>query len=140
MDSDQLHCCTEGEEAGTLQQVFPAAYQKNLPHNSGKMHCLQLLLSSILGQQGTDKVVVVSNSTAALDLIQTLCSQDSYSTVRIDGGTDVNKRQDIVNSFNLYGTAQVRQLSHRLRLTDLTAVNFCGYTGLVGCTACGGHR
>lgn len=104
---ERLHCCAEGEEAGSLQQVFPAAYQKDLPHHSGKMHCLQLLLTTILGQQGTDKVVVVSNSTAALDLIQALCTQESYSTVRIDGATDVNKRQDIVNSFNLYGTAQV---------------------------------
>ena len=76
------------------------------------MHCLQLLLGSILGQDSADKAVVVSNSTAALDLVQALCDQQSYSTVRIDGATDVNKRQDIVNSFNLYGTAQVRQLSH----------------------------
>ena len=76
------------------------------------MCCLQLLLGSILGQDNADKAVVVSNSTAALDLVQALCHQQSYSTVRIDGATDVNKRQDIVNSFNLYGTAQVRQLSH----------------------------
>lgn len=60
-----------------------------------------------MGQEGPDKVVIVSNSTAALDIIQTLCDQQSYTTVRIDGATDVNKRQDIVNSFNLYGAAQV---------------------------------
>ena len=61
-----------------------------------------------MSQEDCDKVVIVSNSTAALDIIQTLCGQLSYSTVRIDGATDVNKRQDIVNSFNLYGSAQVR--------------------------------
>lgn len=66
-----------------------------------------MLLGSIMSQEGPDKVVIVSNSTAALDIIQTLCNQQSYTTVRIDGATDVNKRQDIVNSFNLYGAAQV---------------------------------
>ena len=72
------------------------------------MRCLQLLLASIAGQDSADKVVVVSNSTAALDLLKTLCDQQSYSTVRIDGATDVSKRQNIVDSFNLYNTAQVR--------------------------------
>ena len=69
-----------------------------------------MLLGSIMSRKDADKVVIVSNSTAALDLIQMLCDQNSYSTVRIDGNTDTNKRQDIVNSFNLYDTAQVRAL------------------------------
>lgn len=78
---------------------------------SGKMHCLQILLSSILKSPSEDKVVVVSNSTSALDLIQALCEQHSYGTVRIDGATNINKRQDIVNSFNAaYGQAQVQTL------------------------------
>ena len=94
-------------EAESLEQGFPADYETDTPEHSGKMHCLNILLNSILSQENADKVVVVSNSTAALDLIQTLCRQKSYSTTRIDGATDVNKRQDIVNSFNLYGTAQV---------------------------------
>ena len=74
---------------------------------AGKMGCLQILLNSILTPACSDKVVVVSNSTAALDLVQALCDTHSYGTVRIDGATDVNKRQDIVNSFNTFGTAKV---------------------------------
>lgn len=76
------------------------------------MSCLQLLLNTILAPPSQDKVVVVSNSTSALDLIQALCDQHSYGTVRIDGATNVNKRQDIVNSFNSsYGQAQVINLA-----------------------------
>lgn len=74
---------------------------------AGKMRCLQLLLNKMLAGDSDDKVVVVSNSTAALDLVQLLCDQHSYSTVRIDGGTDVNKRQDIINSFNTFSSARV---------------------------------
>ena len=35
------------------------------------------------------------------------CCAQGYSTVRIDGSTDVTKRQDVVNSFNLYNVGQV---------------------------------
>jgi len=99
---------TDAAEAGSLEAVFPADYERSLAQHSGKMTCLKILLSSIMSQDDADKVVIVSNSTAALDVIQALCDQQSYNTVRIDGATDVNKRQDIVNSFNLFGTAQVR--------------------------------
>lgn len=40
---------------------------------------------------------------------QKLCDGRGWKTVRIDGGTDVAKRQDVVNSFNLYGVGQVRE-------------------------------
>ena len=119
-------------EAG-LEGIFPADYQPHSSQHSGKMQCLKVLLSSILGpanpdqstvmSSGTsiaettasasnstradDKVVVVSNSTAALDLIQKLCDTDSYKTVRIHASTDVLKRQDTVNSFDMFGSAQV---------------------------------
>lgn len=38
--------------------------------------------------------------------LQKLCAARAFSTVRIDGGTDVSKRQDTVNSFNHYGVGQ----------------------------------
>ncbi|KAI7843688.1 hypothetical protein COHA_002588 [Chlorella ohadii] len=34
---------------------------------------------------------------------QKLCDARGWSTARIDGGTDVSKRQDVVNAFNSYG-------------------------------------
>jgi len=102
----------DAAEAGSLESVFPTGYARSSAQHSGKMRCLKVLLSSILSQEDPDKVVIVSNSTAALDIIQTLCDQQCYSAVRIDGATDVNKRQDIVNSFNLYGSAQVTLCMH----------------------------
>ncbi|KAL3144372.1 hypothetical protein ABBQ32_004125 [Trebouxia sp. C0010 RCD-2024] len=110
---DLLHSSAGNGEAGSLEQLFPLAYHRNTAEHSGKMRCLKLLLHSILSRDSPDKAVIVSNSTAALDLVQALCQQQSYSTVRIDGATDVNKRQDIVNSFNLYGSAQICLLSTR---------------------------
>ncbi|KAL4434006.1 hypothetical protein ABPG75_000447 [Micractinium tetrahymenae] len=80
------------------------------PDQSGKMAVLGVLLCEALEVAG-DRCVVVSQSTAALDLVQKLCGARGWSTVRIDGSTDVNKRQDVVNSFNHYNVGQVFLLS-----------------------------
>ena len=37
--------------------------------------------------------MVVSNSTATLDIIQVLCQDNSWESCRLDGSTDANKRQ-----------------------------------------------
>ena len=37
--------------------------------------------------------MVVSNSTATLDIIQVLCQGNSWESCRLDGSTDANKRQ-----------------------------------------------
>ena len=64
------------------------------------------MLSSML--EAKQRCVVVSTSTAALDLIETqVCQPRGYKTIRIDGSTNVNERQGIVESFNLYGRGQV---------------------------------
>jgi hypothetical protein len=42
--------------------------------------------------------------------LQKLCDGRGFKTVRIDGGTDVSKRQDVVNAFNSYGVGQVGEL------------------------------
>ncbi|GAB4818167.1 hypothetical protein N2152v2_005213 [Parachlorella kessleri] len=81
------------------------------PLQSGKMAVLSVILEDCLGGAAGDRVVVVSQSTAALDLVQQLCDMRSYKTVRIDGSTDVTKRQDVVNSFNNYNVGQVFLLS-----------------------------
>ena len=66
---------------------------------AGKMACLDALLSAMLA--GTDDaMVIVSNSTAALDLVQARCAALQAPFVRIDGATDAAKRHDIVLAFN----------------------------------------
>lgn len=47
-----------------------------------------------------EKIVIVSNWTATLDLIEELCNMRRYKTRRLDGSTPQKQRQDLVNSFN----------------------------------------
>ena len=74
----------------------------------GKLACLKALLQCIVAE-GRERVVVVSSSTAALDLVAgLLCAPMGLRVVRIDGGTGVDERQGIVDAFNVHGVGQVR--------------------------------
>lgn len=49
---------------------------------------------------GPERIVIVSNYTQTLDLIQTLCEQAAYPVLRLDGSISANKRTNIVDQFN----------------------------------------
>lgn len=55
--------------------------------------------------------MVVSQSTATLDLLATLCALRGWSTARLDGSTDAARRGDIVAAFNSHGVGRVFLLS-----------------------------
>ena len=80
------------------------------PVLSGKMAALAFLLDQIVRIE-KGRCVVVSQSTAMLDLISSLCATAGYTIVRIDGATNVEKRQDTVDSFNKHGVGQIFLLS-----------------------------
>ena len=77
--------------AVSCSRRFDASYFTCLLSDAGKLACLDALLCSILGS--TDRVVVVSNSTATLDIIQAHCRDNGWESCRLDGSTDANKRQ-----------------------------------------------
>lgn len=59
------------------------------------------LVSALLRQiTQTEKVVLVSNYTQTLDLIAQLLTSLSITYSRLDGGTAVAKRQNLINAFN----------------------------------------
>lgn len=63
-------------------------------------------MTAVLGEVG-DRIVVVSSSVKALDVISIMCSSHGWTTTRIDGSTSTEQRQELVTSFNLYQSAQV---------------------------------
>ena len=69
--------------------------------SSEKLVVLQDLLSSIRSECPNDKVVIVSNYTSALSLIESAILQEqSWSSLRLDGSIEQRSRQTIVDSFN----------------------------------------
>ena len=47
-----------------------------------------------------EKIVIVSNWTSTLDIIESLCKSRSYALLRLDGKTSTKERQPLVDKFN----------------------------------------
>jgi SNF2 family DNA or RNA helicase len=74
---------------------------------SGKLAVLDSLVAQIRSAAPQDKVVIVSNFTSALGLIQdTILKPRKLSFLRLDGSTELSSRQTLVDTFN--GTSSER--------------------------------
>lgn len=68
---------------------------------SGKLSFLDCLLRNIRIHAPEDKIVVVSNFTSVLSVVETsILRPNDMTFLRLDGTTETSKRQDIVDSFN----------------------------------------
>lgn len=69
------------------------------PWYSGKFMVLSRMLARIRADTN-DKIVLVSNYTQTLDMIELLCRDQRYGSIRLDGTMAINKRQKLVDRFN----------------------------------------
>ncbi|XP_053182947.1 DNA repair and recombination protein RAD54B [Scomber japonicus] len=85
-----------------LADLFPESYSSGGLNtaDSGKLLVLSDLLAAIRHLSPSDRVVVVSNYTQTLDLLQDLCVHMSYTFCRLDGHTPTSQRQRLVDGFN----------------------------------------
>ncbi|KAI9862639.1 MAG: helicase [Vezdaea acicularis] len=90
------------------QNAVMAALSAVIPHDiihsapglcSGKLRVLDRLLHR-LRSTTDEKVVLVSNYTSTLDMLQSHLHANEWSFLRLDGNTPVSKRQDLVDTFN----------------------------------------
>lgn len=90
----------------TLNEMLPVGLSKYY-HNSvsSKIRLLDNLLQEI--HRNTDeKVVVVSNYTSTLNLIEQLLSSTGLTYLRLDGSVAAKKRQGLVDQFNRSKSSQ----------------------------------
>ncbi|KAF2461809.1 SNF2 family N-terminal domain-containing protein [Lineolata rhizophorae] len=83
----------------TLLSSIPGSLLKS-PGSSAKLQVLDSLLHHLRTSHPSDKIVLVSNYTATLDLLATLLTSLSYPFVRLDGSTSASKRHSTVEHFN----------------------------------------
>jgi len=69
------------------------------PGSSAKIRVLDQLLNT-LRNTTSEKVVLVSNFTSTLNLLETLLQPAGMGYLRLDGSTPSGKRQDLVDTFN----------------------------------------
>ncbi|XP_047385155.1 DNA repair and recombination protein RAD54B isoform X2 [Sciurus carolinensis] len=104
-EKEHSSTCDENEERSLyegLLRVFPADYNPLLftEKESGKLQVLSKLLAVIHGLRPTEKVVLVSNYTQTLNILQEVCKRHGYAYTRLDGQTPISQRQQIVDGFN----------------------------------------
>ncbi|XP_006884688.1 PREDICTED: DNA repair and recombination protein RAD54B [Elephantulus edwardii] len=97
--------CDENEERRLyegLVSVFPVDYNPLMftEEESGKLQVLTRLLEVIRELRPSEKVVLVSNYTQTLNILQEVCSRHGYAYTRLDGQTPISQRQQIVDGFN----------------------------------------
>ncbi|KAG2177342.1 hypothetical protein INT43_007999 [Umbelopsis isabellina] len=82
-------------------EEFPKDFDgRQINHkDSGKLNVLVELLSNIR-QHTKEKVVVVSNYTQTLDILEVMCDANNYLYYRLDGQTPAAQRQTTVDHFN----------------------------------------
>lgn len=83
--------------AALLASIPPHLLRTNA--GSTKLRVLDQLMHN-LRTTTLEKMVLVSNYTATLDLLQTLLTSLSYPYLRLDGSTPSSKRQELVDQFN----------------------------------------
>ncbi|KAF5849188.1 hypothetical protein GGP41_006108 [Bipolaris sorokiniana] len=84
-----------------LQSIIPLIPSKILSSSasSAKLRLLDSLIHSIYTTT-EEKIVIVSNYTTTLDMIERLLVSLSYTFLRLDGSTPASKRQSLVEKFN----------------------------------------
>ncbi|CAM4498960.1 unnamed protein product [Lepidochelys olivacea] len=97
--------CDECEESNLyegLRDIFPQDYTSTTftETDSGKLQVLAKLLAAIRELSPSERIVLVSNYTQTLNILQEMCKHYGYSYTRLDGHTPVSQRQQIVDSFN----------------------------------------
>jgi DNA repair and recombination protein RAD54B len=98
-----------GTNAGTSDGTEGAA-ANDTTSTSGKMEATLSLLDRIINGMG-ERVVVVSQWTSMLDVLEKAIKRQGFTTARLDGSTPVAKRQDVVDAFNKNNIGQVFLLS-----------------------------
>ena len=108
-----------------LMNVFLADYNPIIftEEESRKLQVLSKLLAVICELYPAEKVVLVSNHTQTLDILQ-VCRCHGYAYIGLDGQTPVSQRQQIVDGFNSkYSSHFIFLLSSK---ADGVGLNFIG--------------
>jgi DNA repair and recombination protein RAD54B len=100
MKPDSSSDATTSNSLKTLNEMLPGHTEKLYKNStSSKIRLLDVLLQEI--RMSTDeKVVLVSNYTSTLNLMEKLLESCGYRYLRLDGAVPSNKRQGLVDQFN----------------------------------------
>ncbi|KNE63561.1 hypothetical protein AMAG_08670 [Allomyces macrogynus ATCC 38327] len=108
--SDEVKRLLRGKDSQPLQAIgylkklvnHPKLVDEKRPLNvaqGGKLVVLERMLHKIKTTT-KDKIVLISNYTQTLDVMEQLCQSRAWGSLRLDGTMTVKKRQKLVDQFN----------------------------------------
>ncbi|KAG0336254.1 helicase [Podila horticola] len=89
----------EGLYSGVKETITRSGYDLTDPAIGGKLGFVDSFLR-VLKRNTSEKVVLVSNFTQTLDILEAICMKSQYGFYRLDGSTPTAKRQEYVDKFN----------------------------------------
>lgn len=95
------------EDIEGCESVLPEDYLSSndgrnrlvLTEHSSKLSVLERFLHT-MRKETDDKIVIISNYTKTLDMIERMCRQQLFGCLRLDGTLNITKRQKLVDRFN----------------------------------------
>ncbi|KAF9178509.1 helicase [Haplosporangium sp. Z 11] len=88
-----------GLYTGVKSLVESSDNDMDCPSIGGKLSFVDSFLRS-LRENTSERVVLVSNFTQTLDILEAICVRYQYGFFRLDGSTPTHKRQEYVDKFN----------------------------------------
>ncbi|KAF9388153.1 helicase [Podila verticillata] len=89
----------EGLYSGVKETIMQSGYDLMDSAIGGKLGFVDSFLR-VLKRNTSEKVVLVSNFTQTLDILEAICVKSQYGLYRLDGSTPIAKRQEYVDKFN----------------------------------------
>ncbi|KAI9241481.1 MAG: SNF2 family N-terminal domain-containing protein [Podila humilis] len=89
----------EGLYSGVKETIMQSGYDLMDLTIGGKLGFVDSFLR-VLKRNTSEKVVLVSNFTQTLDILEAICVKSQYAFYRLDGSTPIAKRQEYVDKFN----------------------------------------
>lgn len=92
--------CSESIHANTFLQSIEDLLEKDDEHSeSVKSDSITRLIDTLL-RSTNESILLISTYTQILDFWAAICNSNNWGYYRLDGSTDVSKRQSMVDSFN----------------------------------------
>jgi SWI/SNF-related matrix-associated actin-dependent regulator of chromatin subfamily A member 5 len=97
-------CCNHPFLFPNVEPSAEESYFNQLVNGSGKFEVLRRLLAKL--HSNGHRVVLFSQFTSTLDLLEDFLTHEQYKYCRLDGGTNRVQRTVDINSFNMVGSSK----------------------------------
>jgi DNA repair and recombination RAD54-like protein len=94
-EARQIFAEIDAQDRGLRSQQRPVHEEL-----SGKLQLLHSILVQIKASKSGDRIVIISNWTTTLDVIEKMCEHNGWPTHRLDGTMAIGKRMKLVQDFN----------------------------------------